>query len=251
MRITELFDPVNTQSIDWINDDTAIAEIGDKTLRVNFHEAGGLVNLEFSIDDEFQMTGRGGVDKIFATVIQAVKEYVEMWPGVHTFVFTADEKSRARMYDVITKRVSKQLGWHVIPYDEMVADERFQDVIGHGAFTFAIEKGAAPAHRQDAQKPQHGEFLTVYYVYNLQFPELPAIKIKAKHGYEAETWVQNNIPEYKGTTQGGMISTKLPPKDRTIVDKGTMPVTVKPPQPAQPAPGSLGATLRAKLGEPK
>ena len=96
MKITELFDPKHAQSIEWLDDHTARAKIGKKNLQTKFMEYGGIVFLEFSIDDEFTLTGRGDANQVFATVIQAVKEYVKMWSGVHTFVFTAKEQSRGK-----------------------------------------------------------------------------------------------------------------------------------------------------------
>ena len=247
MRITELFAPKKVAKLTWNNNGTqATAKVAPrKKLVINFIKDSNTTGIEFNVNDQFDMTGGGDVSVIFATVIEAVKDFVTIDTDENSLYFTADERSRARMYDTLAKRVAKQLGWHVVPYDDMVADEKYQTAVGRGDFTFAIEKGQAPEHRQDAQKPQHGEFMPIYYVYTLEFPELPAIKIKAKQGYEAETWVKNNIPEYKDANMMGMIATKLPPNDRTIIDKGTMPVKLK--QPA-PAPGSLGATLRAKLG---
>lgn len=246
--LLELFNPKHAGHVDWPTDDIAVSTVNGKHLIVNFRESEGMVQLEFNIDDEFQMTGRGDATAIFATVIEAIKEYVANWPGVHSFVFTADEKSRARMYDTIAKRVAHQLGWHVVPYDDMVADPKYQTALSYGDFTFAVEKGKAPAHRVIAQKPQHGEFLPVFYVVSMEDHTLPAYKIKAKNGNDAERWIMKNVPEYKNLDAFGVIARIVPPNDRPIIDKGTMP---EKPKPILQDPNSIGAKLRAKLDAPQ
>jgi hypothetical protein len=220
--LAELFDPKHAGHIDWPDDTVAVSTINGKQLIINFRESEGIVQLEFNIDDEFQMTGRGDANAIFATVIEAIKEYVGNWRGVHAFVFTADEQSRAKMYDTLAKRVAKQLGWHVVPYDDMVKDPKYQTALSYGDFTFAIEKGAAPAHRVATQKPQHSEFLPVFYVVSMEDHTLPAYKIRSKNGNDAEQWVMNNIPEYKNLDAFGVIARRVPPNDRPVIDKGTI-----------------------------
>ena len=248
MRINELFEPKHAGHVDWPDDNVATSTINGKSLIINFRESEGIVQLEFNIDHEFQLTGRGDATAVFATVIEAIREYVGNWPGVHSFVFTADEQSRAKMYDTIAKRVARQLGWHVVPFDDMQADPKYKTVLSYGDFTFAIEKGTAPEHRQAAQKPQHAEFLPVFYVYTVEFPDLPAIKIKAKQSYEAETWVMKNVPEFKDADLMGVFASKIKPEGRSVIDKGTVP---EKPKPVPQDPNSLGAKLRAKLDTPR
>ena len=108
--LAELFDPKHVRPIEWEDDNHAKAKLGNKTIHITFFETGGNAYIEFSVDDEFQLTGRGDANAVFATVIQAVKEYIAKWKGVHTITFNASEKSRARMYDALAKRVSSQLG---------------------------------------------------------------------------------------------------------------------------------------------
>jgi hypothetical protein len=218
--LSELFGPKHAGHVDWPDDDMASSTINGKKLIINFRESEGMVQLEFNIDHEFQLTGRGDATAVFATVIESIKEYVGNWRGVHSFVFTADEQSRAKMYDTLAKRVAKQLGWHVVPYDDMVKDPKYQTVLSYGDFTFAIEKGTAPASRLATQKPQHGDFLPVFYVVSMEDPTLPAYKIKSKNGNDAERWVMNNVPEYKDLDAFGVIARRVPPNDRPVIDKG-------------------------------
>ncbi|NDG32734.1 hypothetical protein EB118_22000, partial [bacterium] len=90
-------------------------------LRIKFTEVGdGVAEVFFSLNDDFDLTGRGNVSVIFATVINAITDYVrDMEDTIETIIFTAKEPSRARMYDTLSKRVAAKFGWHVVPYDEM------------------------------------------------------------------------------------------------------------------------------------
>jgi hypothetical protein len=252
--ITELFEPDKASKLTWRFGGTqAVTNINSDTyLVINFLEQEDDYDsrgIEFHVNGEFGMTGEGNVSEIFATVIEAVKEFVQNKTDCDSLYFTAQEKSRARMYDTLAKRVAKKLGWHVVPYEDMMADEKYDHAKNSGGFVFAIEKGAAPEHRQAAQQPQHGtDFPTIYYVFSQEFKELPTIKIQAKTSWEAEAWVKKNVPEYKNADVMGMFAAKVDPKDRPVIDKGIMP---EKPKPIPQDPNSLGARLRAKLDEPK
>lgn len=246
--ITEVFNPNKAAPLMWANAHKAIAIVSDtQDLSVNFISHGNnTYAIEFNINNEYAKTGEGNVAVIFATVIEAIRQFITREQGLKALFFTADEKSRAKMYDTLSKRVAKQLGWHVVPYEEMVADPKYSEALSYGDYLFAIEPGHAPEHRRAAQKPQHSEFLTVWHVVNMENPEHPAIRIKAKNGDEAERWVTHNVPEYKGVDPFAIFARKVPPADRKIIDMGTVPAPK--PKPPERVPTPLEANLRAKLG---
>jgi hypothetical protein len=232
MKIFELFEPEKASDLDWEKSTPGVTyaqghvNIGEQNVPIDItfaDEGNGLVNIEFGVGGRFSLTGKGGASQVFATVIEAVKEFVNDHPKVTAITFTAEEQSRAKMYDTIAKRVSKQLGWHVVPYDEMVQDPRFKTMMSYGAFSFAIERGEAPEHRQAAQKPQHAGFNPIFYVYAYENPDLPAIKISAKNATEAEQWVIKNIPGYDKEHPMSVFPVKAPPAGRKIIDKGSIP----------------------------
>lgn len=248
MRIFELFEPKNAQPLEWdkspgVTYAAGMVPVGNKEVNIDITFAdmdNGIVNIEFMVGGSFEVTGKGGVGPVFATVIEAVKQFVAEHPKVTSITFTADEQSRAKSYDTISKRVAKKLGWHVVPYDDMNADPKYATLRSYGAFAFAIERGEAPEHRQAAQKPQHGEFEPVFYVYAYENPELPTIKIKAKKSMSAENWVIQNIPGYDKEHPMSIFAVKSPPADRKIIDKGSVPPPMK-----QPAPRQLNSIEKA------
>jgi hypothetical protein len=116
----------------------------------------------------------------------------------------------------------------------MAQDPKYKVMMNYGSFSFAVEKGEAPEHRQAAQKPQHGEFLTVFYVYSVEDPSAPAIKIKAPNAWEAEQYVIKNVPEYKNLNVMGIITGKHPKPNAK--DLGTVPKPPPKPAPRQMSP---------------
>jgi hypothetical protein len=242
--ITELFDPKQAAEITWVVNGFAKAYIDKRPLSIVFEPSdNGAVGIEFSVEDTYKITGGGKVSAVFATVIEAVKQFVEKNSKVDSIYFTAHEQSRAKMYDTLSKRVARDLGWHVVPYDEMMADKKYNEE-DHDGFVFAIEKGPAPKHRQSAQRPQHGDFKPIFYVTSLEAPELPVIKIKTKRGNFAEEWVLRNIPEYKDQHPMALFARKAPPPERKIIDVGE----IEEPKKNEPKdPNSIAGKLQAKL----
>lgn len=246
--LSELFNPNKAVDVIWANAHKAVAVVSDtQDLSVNFISHGNnTYAIEFNINNEYAMTGEGNVSVIFATVIEAVKQFLQKEKTAKAIFFTAEEKSRAKMYDTLAKRVAKQVGWHVVPYEDMVADPKFKTPLSYGDYLFALEPGAAPEQRQAAQRPQHGEFMTIWHVVNMEDPKWPAIRIKAKNGDIAEQWVMKNVPEYKDVDPFAVFARKSVPADRKIIDMGTVPAPV-PKQPER-VPTPLEQKLRDKLG---
>lgn len=245
MLLRELFGPDKVLPITWNNAHQAQAFLPDeRRLLINFISHGNRVfAIEFSVGGDFEMTGMGGTAEIFSTVIETIKTFIKHERGLEggALFFTADEKSRAKMYDTLAKRTARAAGWHVVPYEEVAQDERLKTAMSYGDFLFVIEPGHAPEHRQAAQKPQHAEFLPVYYTYSREDENAPIYKIRARSSAEAEEYVMKHVPEYKGLNSMGLFATKTPMP--YVKDLGTVP---KPEPKRQPTP--LEQALRNKLG---
>jgi len=197
--LKELFDPKLAVDLEWAEGSDYVAARGYVTvtnpdgyggeygneeeveLEIEFgeypHPQRKEYEVQFKVGESFAITGGGNANVIFATVIQACKDFVEMYKPDRLF-FTADEQSRARMYDTITKRVAKQVGWHVLPFDEIQKDPLYRHKSGNG-FMFVIAKGEAPAKFQSSQKPQHGSFMPIWFVYNLD-KDTPTVAVKVR-----------------------------------------------------------------------
>lgn len=250
--ISELFDPKQAMPLQWeVSSNVVYAygqvktKHGDVSIDLTFAEMDkGVWHIEFMVGGSFELTGGGGTGQVFATVIAGVKKFLTKVPAVHTITFTAEEKSRARMYDTLAKRVAREIGWHVVPFEDMQQDPKYGLVRSHGSFAFAIEKGLAPEHRQAAQQPQHANWITPYYVYSRADENLPVIKVKAKSSWDAERHVLATIPEYKGADTMGVFTTKEPIAGAR--DIGSVPPPA--PKPPERVPTPLEQALRDKLG---
>lgn len=242
--ISELFSPDKAINLTWGDPYHAETWLPQhKKLRVTFTDVGhGLFAIEFSVGDQFELTGEGNVSVIFATVIEAIKQFVNKNTGIKGLYFTADEQSRARMYDTLAKRVARQVGWHVVPYDEMVKNKKYQTPMSYGDFLFVIEPGQDK--HQDAQKPQHSEFMPIWYVYSVEDKTAPVIKIKAKKSIDAEYYVTKTVPEYKTLDRMGIGAGKAPPGWGDITDMGTVKY---PPKPAPRVLNPLEKRLKDKF----
>jgi len=210
--IKELLDPKLAVDLEWAEGSDYIAARGyvtvtdqygnkeDEELEVEFgefpHRNRKEYEVQFKVGDSYDITGGGNANVIFATVRQACKDFVEMYNPDRLF-FTAKEQSRARMYDTITKRVAKEVGWHVIPFDEMQKDPLYRNRSDNG-FVFVIQKGAAPEKWSSAQKPQHGSFMPIWFVYNVD-KDTPtvAVKVRAPNRETATQHAMKIEPSFK------------------------------------------------------
>jgi hypothetical protein len=221
--LSELIDPKLAQPITWINPSIARSKLtSGREIEIQFErEFGGYVDIAFSVDREFKITGGGNVDQIFATVIQAIKEFVFNNPKLHTITLTANEKSRARAYDTLIKRITPDLGWHVVPHDDIIKDRKYQDAMARGGYLFAMEKGIAPEDRQAEQKPKHGKFKNVWYVYNMDDKTSPQYKVTGgEKAWPVMKYVIDNVEEYKQLNPQLITFKRYPRLGQPIIDLG-------------------------------
>jgi FMN phosphatase YigB (HAD superfamily) len=242
--LKELFDPKLAIDLEWAEGSDYVAARGYVTvtnpngyggeygneeeveLEIEFgeypHPQRKEYEVQFKVDESFAITGGGNTSVIFATVIQACKDFVEMYKPDRLF-FTADEQSRARMYDTITKRVAKQVGWHVLPFDEIQKDPLYRHKSGNG-FMFVIAKGEAPEKFQSSQKPQHGSWMPIWFVYNLD-KDTPtvAVKVRAPDRVAAVAHARKIEPSFKDLDSMQIHAlSSLPKREVTaVIDGGT------------------------------
>ena len=117
MRIDELFN--REYPITWDRDNatfkTADGRPGIVTFAPTYDEY-SLVDVEFSIQDEFGVTGGGDAAAIFATVHSAIKDYISTHkPDFITF--SADEPSRKKLYSRMVTRMPGYQSIQSDPYD--------------------------------------------------------------------------------------------------------------------------------------
>jgi hypothetical protein len=148
------------------------------------YEAPGDWEIEFTAtvassgDPTWAVTGTGNAAEVFGTVVDIMKSFIaDKGDKIRRLTFAAKEGSRQGLYAKMVKRLLPS--W---------------DLQHHGG-SFTVTKPGIE-----------------FWVYSLQFPEIPAVKVKARHAREAETVAMNTIPQFKDADYNGMIATSRPPK---------------------------------------
>jgi hypothetical protein len=147
-------------------------------------EAPGDWEIEFTAkavsDDNptWAVTGTGNSAEVFGTVVDIIRAFLKEKKGdVRRITFAAKEGSRQGLYSKMVKRL--------LPNWDM---------------------------------SHHGESFTVtrqgldFWVYSLEFPEIPAVKIQAKNSREAEQIAMTTIPQFKDADLMGMVASARPPE---------------------------------------
>lgn len=134
MLLQELFDPAVAFDIDWdwsdLRDGDVYASAYDRQGRnINFsfiEIKSGVWDIEFVRGGSHAITGRGDAERVFATVLRAVQQFVQrVQPPV--VIFSGKESSRARLYQALVNRYASSWGYQLYPLTPERAQELFGD----------------------------------------------------------------------------------------------------------------------------
>ena len=115
--ITELYDPESSFSLEW--DDTfgpkerhaTAYDRQGRTVNIDFVPTGkNITEVEFTRGGSYDVTGRGDATFVFATVLQAFREYLQGYRPKY-IVFSAKEGSRYRLYQKLVNRFASTVGY--------------------------------------------------------------------------------------------------------------------------------------------
>lgn len=142
--ITELYDPQSSFKLEY---DTSF---GPKELHARAYDRQGnyidinfvpvrnnVTDIEFSRNDSYDVTGGGDASRVFATVIEAAKKYLEGYrPPV--IVFSGKSGSRSKLYQRLVDRFAQQFGYRqqdISKYSEKAQ----QQVAASGSEAFVLK----------------------------------------------------------------------------------------------------------------
>ncbi len=190
MRITELFDANKSWKWDYRDENQYIAVFKVGKVPYKFFaaqdsdEAPGDWEIEFTAktgpndNPTWAVTGTGNSAEVFGTVVDIIRAFLKEQKGnVRRMTFAAKEGSRQGLYAKMVKRLLPD--WDMTHYGE--------------SFTVT---------RQGLD----------FWVYSLEFPEIPAVKVQAKNSREAERIAMSTIPEFKDADPMGMVASARPPE---------------------------------------
>jgi hypothetical protein len=190
MRITELFDGNKPWKWRYKGDDqaNAIFQVGDIPYRFDAthdpDEAPGDWEIDFQAMKRakgvsaFGVTGTGNSAEVFGTVVDIMKSFLaDKGDRVRRLTFAANEENRQGLYARMVKRLLP--GWDLTHYGE----------------SFVVTKPGLE-----------------FWVHSLEFPELPAVRVKADNSREAEKIAIDTVPQFKNADLMGMVASSRPPK---------------------------------------
>lgn len=126
----------------------------------------------------FGITGSGNAAQVFGTVVDILREFLASRPDVTILRFSAEEPSRQALYKRMLSRLLPK--W----------DVRVQ----HNKYIIASLEEFA------------------YWVYSMEFPEVPAVRIRAASSVDAEKEAMK-LPQFKDADPMGMAAVTQYPKD--------------------------------------
>lgn len=145
--LTELFDPRTAFPLEW-DDSFAPTELHanahdrqGRTINISFvpfhlSDDWQAVDIEFTRGGSHDVTGRGDAERVFATVIEAIKVYLSKYNQPLFILFSGKEQSRFKLYSRMIARFASQFGYQVVPYEQLPHELR--DIPGLPRDVFAL-----------------------------------------------------------------------------------------------------------------
>lgn len=144
--ITELFEPTTGFELEW-DDSFAPTEYHalaydrqGKIISVDFVPISrelDAIDIEFTRGGSHDITGTGDAERVFATVINAIKTYLEKFHRPDWVIFSGKEDSRFRLYHRLVTRFAGKFGYQQIPYEQLPIELQLTPGIPKNVFVLA------------------------------------------------------------------------------------------------------------------
>lgn len=127
MILDELWNPQQALPLEWDgvfepNDVYATAhDARGRSINISFTTPFGsndIIEVEFVVNGEHEITGRGNQFQVFNTVITAITEYLRKYGRPKYFVFSSKEHSRTSLYSRLVNRFSLAQGYREISFED-------------------------------------------------------------------------------------------------------------------------------------
>ncbi len=146
--ITEVFDPRSGFELEWDESFAPTEFHADaydrqgRTINISFvpfytsDDNWEAIDIEFTRGGQHKITGQGDVERVFATVINAIRIYLGRYNRPLFVLFSGKEDSRFKLYRRIVARYANQFGYREIPFDQLPYELR--DIPGMPRDVFAL-----------------------------------------------------------------------------------------------------------------
>lgn len=95
------------------------------------------VDIEFMRAGRHDITGKGDAERVFATVIKAVKQYISKHHPTYV-LFSGSETSRHKFYQTLVKRYASSFGYEPIPISKLPLE--IGNISAYSQSVFALKK---------------------------------------------------------------------------------------------------------------
>jgi GNAT superfamily N-acetyltransferase len=156
--ITEVFNPETSFPIEW-NDRHGPEEMHGRAydrqggfIDIKFIALrNGVVEVEFSRNDSYDMTGAGDANRVLATILEAFREYLQGYrPKI--FVFSAKGGSRSKVYQNMINRFAAGAGYK--QFDTAKLSDKARKQLGHsGSDVMILRRAAVEEDRHPNDRP--------------------------------------------------------------------------------------------------
>lgn len=116
--ITELFSPKGGLPLEWESNMGAVYAYAfdpntNKKIEIHFWQLPeSAVEIDFMVDESYNLTNKGDQFTVFATVVNAIKEYDERY-APNYLIFSAKEANRKSLYTQMVKRLAPTVGYAI------------------------------------------------------------------------------------------------------------------------------------------
>lgn len=116
--ITELFSPKGGLPLEWESNMGAVYAYAfdhntNKKIEIHFWQLPeSAVEIDFMVDESYNLTNKGDQFTVFATVVNAIKEYDERY-APNYLIFSAKEANRKSLYTQMVKRLAPTVGYTI------------------------------------------------------------------------------------------------------------------------------------------
>lgn len=161
-----------------------------------------VIDVEFRVDNSYEITKTGDQYRIFATVMQAMAQYVQRFhPGF--LVFLSREASRNRLYHSLVGRYARQLNYRMIPWSAVPDETRRELITSTGAgYLFILASNKNPVGSTPFEQPiRHSETFDIPAISQPALARnLNEIRLSGDQG-RVQKWIDSVYARYPGTWQ--------------------------------------------------
>jgi hypothetical protein len=171
--VTELFSPKGGLPIEWKSNmgavyATAIDHNTGKQIEIHFWQLPkDAVEIDFMVDESYQMTNKGDQFIVFATVVNAIKEYDERYAPKY-LIFSAKEASRKSLYTQMVKRLAPTVGYSIGTIKDL--PQEVHDNISLNIGDFVLIHNGGVAETKHMMREGAGS-TTLAQLYNGNYPD--------------------------------------------------------------------------------